>query len=271
MPVPPQSLNGSKARVEVSQAPAMLHSHLTTIIAHMTLHIRSTQDPYGRVGFARDFALFTVAFNTLEKGHGLSRTLIQRILRLPNECGFLVNFQWGKTMRDGADHLMTVQYDTKRMRTRRIRAVEQYIAVGTALGWNMTQGYLFPRISRRPNTGAPSRGKMPISAPDMTKALKVHTRNAGERTTFTMHSFRSGGALTQALVGEDLPTVMQRAFWKKPGTAWRYLRLMEVLISGSVGNSMATGLSPKQYRENNEFGLSEQSKHLAAFGNAPMV
>ena len=56
-------------------------------------------------------------------------------------------------MRDGADHLMTVEYDTKRMTTCPIRAVEQYIAVGTALGWNMAQGYLFPRISRRLNTG----------------------------------------------------------------------------------------------------------------------
>ena len=93
----------------------------------------------------------------------------------------------------------------------------------------MTQGYLFPRISRRPNTGTPIRGETPISAPDMTKALKVHARNAGERTVFTMHSFRSVGALAQALAGEDLPTVMQRAFWKKPSMAWRYLRLMEVL------------------------------------------
>ena len=150
-------------------------------------------------------------------------------------------------MRDGADHLMTVEYDTKRMTTCPIRAVEQYIVVGTALGWNMTQGYLFPRISRRPNKGVPIGGKTSISAPDMTKALKVHARNAGERTAFTTHSFISGGALTRDLAGEDLPTVMQRAFWKKLSTAWRYLRLMDVLITGSVGNSMVTGVSPKQY------------------------
>ena len=261
-----------KAGVEVSQAPAMLHSHLTAIIAHMTLRIRNTQDPYDRIVLARDIALFTVAFSTLKRGDGLSRTLIQRILRLPNECGFLFNFQWGKTMRDGADHLMTVESDTKRLTTCPIRAVEQYIAVGTALGWNMTQGYLFSRISRRPSTGASIREKTSISAPDMTKALIEHARNAGERTAFTMHFFRSGGALTRILVGEDLPTVMQRAFWKKPNTAWRYLRLMEeVLISGSVGNSTVTGVSPEQYREMNEFGLSERSRHWAAFGNAPMI
>ena len=105
----------------------------------------------------------------------------------------------------------------------------------------------------------------------MTKALKVHARNAGERTARTMHSFTPGGALTRALTGKDLPTVMQRAFWKKPSTAWRYLRLMEVVIPGSVRNSMVTGVSPEQYREINEFGLSEQSRHWAAFGNAPMV
>ena len=174
-------------------------------------------------------------------------------------------------MRDGDDHLTTVEYDTKRMTTCPIRAVEQYIAVGTALGWNMTQGYLFPRISQRPNTGAPIRGKTPISGPDMTKALKVHARNAGERTAFTMHSFRSGGVLTRALAGEDLPTVMQRAFWKKTSMAWRYLQLKEILIPGSVGNSMIAGVSPEQYREINEFGLSEQTRHWVAFGNAPMV
>ena len=81
------------------------------------------------------------------------------------------------------------------------------------------------------------------------KGAIVHAPNAGERTAFTMHSFRSGGPVTQALAGEDLPTVVQRAFLKKPSTAWRYLRLVEVLIPGSVGNSMVTGVSPEQYRE----------------------
>ena len=57
------------------------------------------------------------------------------------------------------------------------------------------------------------------------------------------------------LVGEDLPMVTQRAFWKKPSTAWRYFRLIKVLIPGSVRNSMVTGVSPEQYREINEFGL----------------
>ena len=172
-------------------------------------------------------------------------------------------------MRDGADHLMTVRYDTKCLATCIIRAVKQYTAVGTALGWDMTEEYIFSKISQRPNTGSPMEGKTPISAPDMTKALKVHTtRDAGERTAFNMHSFKPGGALTRAQAGEDLPMVMRCAFWKTPSTAWRYLRLMKVLIPGSVA---VTEVSPEMYRHIYEFGLSEPSKHWVAFGNAPMV
>ena len=80
-----------KAGVEISQAPAMLYSHLAAIIAQMTLSIRCTQDPCDRIVLARDIALFTVAFSTTKRGDGLSCTLMQRILRLPNECGFLFN------------------------------------------------------------------------------------------------------------------------------------------------------------------------------------
>ena len=201
-----------ESRAGVSQVPALLHSPLVTITARMTLRIQRTHDPYDRIVLVRDIALFMVAFSTTKRGDVLSRTLIQRILQLPNECGFLFIFQWGKSMRDDVDHLMTIEYDTKCMTTCPIRAVEKYIAVGTALGWNMTEGYGFPWISRRLNTGTLIRGKTPISAPDMTKALKVHARNAGECTTFTIHSFRLAGALTRALAGENLPMVMQRAF-----------------------------------------------------------
>ena len=85
-----------KAGVEVSQAHAMLHSHLTAIIAHMTLRIRCTENPYDRIVLARDIALFKVVFSTLERGEGLSRTLIQRMLRLPKECGFFLTSNGGR-------------------------------------------------------------------------------------------------------------------------------------------------------------------------------
>ena len=83
----------------------------------------------------------------------------------------------------------TLPHSYLETRFRRERA-RGYIAVRTSLSWNMTKLYLFPRISRRSNMGTPIRRMAPISAPDMTKVQNVHARNAGERTAFTMHSFR---------------------------------------------------------------------------------
>ena len=66
-----------------------------------------------------------------------------------------------------------------------------------------------------------------------------------------------GGAVTRALRGEDLPSIMERAFWKRPSTARRYMKIMEVVPPGAVGNALVKGVSVEQYRQINEFPLSE--------------
>ena len=175
--------------------------------------LHCTSDLYTRVVLVRDLALFTVAFETTKHGDELSRALIQRILRLPNLSGCLFNFQWGKTVRDGADHLISVAYNHECLGTWPVTVVEQLIAVGSAIGWAMTLGYLFPSIARDAEGGAPIRGKAPMSAAEMTHALKSHARAAGEKAAFSMHSFHlGGGAITRSLGGEDLSSIMERAF-----------------------------------------------------------
>lgn len=260
-----------KAGVTVKQAPVLLSSHLVSIVTLMRINLQRTRDPLERITLARDIALFTVAFGSTKRGDELSRTLIQRILRLPNDSGLLFNFQWGKTMRDGADHLLSVSYNSRHPAICPVRAVEQYIAIGKAMGWNMDKGYLFSATLPGKTSQTPLRANTFLKPPEMTKALKTYARDAGEILPFTMHSFRSGGAVAGALQGDDLPTIMQRAFWKQPSTAWRYLRLMEVVAPGSVGDSLIKGVTEAQYREINEFPLSKQSKAWAAFGSAPMI
>ena len=98
----------SKVRVTVKQAPVLLHSHSQAISGPMRRRLRISPDPFERAVLARDIALFTMVFNTTKRGDELTRTLIQRILRLPNHSGLLFNLQWGKTMRCGADHLISV-------------------------------------------------------------------------------------------------------------------------------------------------------------------
>ena len=76
-----------KAGVTVKQVPTFLSSHLRALVVPMRARLCCTEDPYTRALLARDIALFTVAFRTTKIGDELSRTLIQSILRLPNECG----------------------------------------------------------------------------------------------------------------------------------------------------------------------------------------
>lgn len=121
----------------------------------MQQELRATKDPVRRLILARNMALFTVAFSTTKRGDELTRTLTQRILRLPDRSGFMSNFQWGKTMRgrSGAfDHdparrepLGDVPGEGSRDSQGTHRGLTG-AAVGTYAGWDNTQGYLFPHI-----------------------------------------------------------------------------------------------------------------------------
>ena len=161
-----------KAGVLVKQAPAVLDSHFKEITP-MRTRMHYTSNTTERVLLARDIVLYAVAFRTTKHGDELSRILIQRILRLPNESGPLFNFQWGKTMRDGADHLLINTYDNQSLTICPVRAIEQYIQIRTAAVWDMTKGYLFPTITDGNGEAGPRRGTSPLSAAQMNKDLKL--------------------------------------------------------------------------------------------------
>ena len=137
--------------------------------------------------------------------------------------------------------------------------------VGIHAEWDMSKCYLFPTISQRGETVV--RGSSLISPKQMTAILKKYAQERGEVQAFSMHSFRSGGAGSRTSAGESLATIMQKACRKNLKLVWRYIRLLEIVAPGSGGEGMVTGLSEAQYREFNEFPLSDHSRSWAAFGN----
>ena len=124
---------------------------------------------------------------------------------------------------------------------------------------------------KKKNGESPVRGSTEVPTQQMSSAFKQYASRAGETQDFSLHSFRSGGAISRALAGDSLSSIMQKAYWKSPQTAWRYMRLMEVVAPGSGSEGMVPGVTERQYRELNEFPLSEQSRTLAAFRNEPML
>ena len=158
--------------VRVKQALALLQGHISAIIAPMRARLQGTNDLAEKVMLARNIAIFAVTFSTTKRGDELTRALVQRILRLPNHCGLTFNFQWGKTMRDGADHSITIPYNEIHLDTYPIRAVEQWVALGKFVGGDMKKGYLFPGTSTDQKSGKPVRSSLPLSASQMTLLLK---------------------------------------------------------------------------------------------------
>ena len=61
---------------------------------------------------------------------------------------------------------------------------------------------------------------LPLSVAQMTKDIKSYAAAAGLRRDVSNHAFCSGGAISQALAGETLASIMLRAFWKRTSTTW---------------------------------------------------
>ena len=165
--------------------------------------------------------------------------------------------------------LVTKSHNETRRREHYITlTVEQFMAVESHAGWDMSKCYLITTISQRETA---VRGSGPISAKQMTAILNKYAKEIGELQAFSMHSFRSRGAVSRAFSRRVVRDHYAEGILKNPKTTWRYVRLLDVLAPGSGGEGMVTGISETQYREFNQFPRNDQSKSWAAFGNQPLL
>ena len=91
----------------------------------------------------------------------------------------------------------------------------------------------------------------------MTRLLQSYLKRAGMSNKSTMHSFRAGGAVAQALAGEDIAAIMRRGFWKTEAIARRYL--------GAGGLPRHATTAEVAYKWADEFPLSAECRKWAAF------
>ncbi|CAN0192157.1 unnamed protein product, partial [Ascophyllum nodosum] len=60
--------------------------------------------PADRLAYARDMALFAIAFRPGSRGSDLAKMLAAQVFHLPSIKGIVLNFQFTKTLRDRATH-----------------------------------------------------------------------------------------------------------------------------------------------------------------------
>ena len=76
--------------------------------------------------------------------------------------------------------------------------------------------------------------------------LRTYTRDANIDSGETLHSFRSGCALTLAFSGSPLADVMSHVGWSSSKTALYYLKLADVFRAGAPADLLASAPSQSQ-------------------------
>lgn len=224
-----------QAGVSQNQAPPLLSHVLLPLLENM--HARCTVAATVTEGMEimRDVALFALAFYSCRRGFDISNTLGSQVVRLPDDKGLIINFQFGKTLRDSKEAVVVLA-DPQNPGTCAFRAITAYITAAQGVGWDLSEGHLFPSVQVTSPDGL--RGAMPLTAPQMTTALQAHLRKASLPVHFTMHSFRVGGSLSKSLAGTPVDEIMQLGGWKTEAMARHYIGATTSGAAVNVGQSV---------------------------------
>ena len=220
-----------KVGVPVKQAAPMLAHTLAQLLQDMRVRAQLMASVSDRIAITRDIALYSSAFYSLRRGFDLSFTLGSQLLRLPESAGLIFNFHVGKTLRKSVQAVVVLA-DTEGPETCAFRGVTEYISAALRIGWDLTEGYLFPVVE--PNG---TRGTVAVSASRMTAGLQMHLRAAGLPEHYSMHSFRVGGSLSKSLAGTAVDEIMKIGGWKTEQVARYYIGATTSAPPGAAGKT----------------------------------
>jgi len=183
---------------------------------------------------ARDQALFKTMFFSGDRAGDLGRAKTIEIARFPADDGLLFHHVWGKTLRDGGSNLFGIRRHPNPL-VCPVRAIETYMAVAHSIGIDLRQGHLF-----RPTTPRGTILDKPLLYSTAESRLKFYLDLGKIDEGETLHSFRSGCALTLAFSGSSLADVMTHVGWQSSATASYYMKLADVLRAGAPADLLAS-------------------------------
>ena len=124
---------------------------------------------------------------------------------------------------------------------------------------------LFPRVNHAQHLPLARLDKaMPPQL--MTTRLRHHMEAAGLTTKkYTMHSFRVGSAVSQALQGNSLMDIMRNVFWKSEVVAKRYIGFGASSFHYDKGDTSASVEAERAYDWVDQFAASKKCANFLAF------
>lgn len=175
----------------------------------------------------RDQVYFKASFFSGDRPGDLGQVKTPEILRFPNNDGLLFNNVWGKPLRDGSTNLFAVRRN-KNPDVRPIKAIDLYVVFAKGIGVDLTNGFLF-----RPTSPDGEIVDKPFSYSPADSRFKAYLDESLLNPAGTLHGFRSGCAITLALTGTDLQSIMAHVGWRRHSTASYYMQLSKVMSANS--------------------------------------
>ncbi len=253
-----------QARVTVKQAVPLfllkLHSLARFFSRKMNSPGISAQELYI---VARDQAFLKTLFFSGDRGSDLGNVKTPEILRFPSDDGFLFNHIWGKTLRDGTFNVFGIRRHPNSAICP-VTAIETYVAICAELAIDLSKGYLF-----RPTNPQGDVVDKPLSGSTAQQKLKLYLKEAHLDEGETLHSLRSGCAITLALSGAQLADVMSNVGWKNGQTALYYMKLGEVLRLGSSSHLLSSTSEEASSLFNQYASLDSLENFFCAFPSRP--
>ena len=224
-----------QARVTPKQATPFFVDKLATLSHFLEKRLLSPSlTPTDLFIVARDQAFFKTLFFSGDRGGDLGQIKTAEIARFPGDDGFLFNHVWGKTLRDGSSNLFGLRRHPNPLICP-VRAIENYIIVSQNIGVELRHGFLF-----RPTSPQGNILDKPLSSSTAESRLKFYLGQAKIDEGETLHSFRSGCALTLAFTGSPLADIMCHVGWKSSATASYYMKLADVLRAGAPADTLSS-------------------------------
>ena len=261
----------AKAGVVQRQAAICLKQQLRTFLSWLAIFIELPEFAHVTSQFElrmlRSFLAST--FASSKRCDDICWILTRKIFRVPNNLGLIINFQFGKTLRQLPNHVFgLVPDDANDPWYCPVKLMEEYVRFGATIGVNMSVGYLYTKID-----SACRRDLERLSTSHLNARFKFYLHRAGMDNCnqgdlkLSIHSLRAGSAITKLLEGQSLKKVMYDAYWKKLSTAWRYIKLLQVVFLFKDFGVEMDAISPEDYGTLNSTPLTQQGKWFQAFAS----
>ena len=186
---------------------------------------------------SRDQAFFKTLFFAGDRAGDLGKVKTQEILYFPDKLGFLFNHVLTKSLRDGSSNLFSLKRYGKDPSLCPVTAIEVYIRVSESLGILLNDGYLFRPLSPSGDV-ASTYFDSSAAQSRLSSYVKLLPHVFGNRK-ITLHGLRSGCAISLAMSGLNMQSILDHVGWKTTGTARHYMKLEQVLRTGGVGDSLS--------------------------------